>query len=83
MFPFIFERLFSTYLVMTHQLKYLGYKHAEDEIIQACLIKNEVIAYKKFSKPIDKLDEEDDKEKIVRNISNGLLSFFRMSCMKI
>lgn len=41
MFPFIFERLFSTFLSLNSEIKYLSYPYSKDEIYKLCLFERE------------------------------------------
>lgn len=54
--PFIFERLFSTYIIYNN-VKYLGYSHTKEEILAACIndIEREITI--KFGSCVDQLDK--------------------------
>lgn len=41
MFPFLFERLFSTYLSLNNNIKYLSYPYSDSELINSCFFDEE------------------------------------------
>lgn len=74
MFPFIFERLFSTYLSLNKNIKYLAYPRSGEEIIAACFDDRERHIYKAFGSLIDALDASDTNSKVLKELTGGLLS---------
>lgn len=74
LFPFIFERLFSTYLLLNPSIKHKGYKHTPEEIRNACINEQEKRIYNTFNQVIDRLDVENKQHNNIRAITNGLLS---------
>jgi hypothetical protein len=40
-FPFFFERLFSTFILLNKDIKYLAYPYSKDEIINSCFFDDE------------------------------------------
>lgn len=74
LFPFIFERLFSTFLLAQHDIKYLAYTHSTEEIKNACLNDMEWRVYNAFHQVIDTWDSTPSDKKIVFDAFDGLLN---------
>jgi len=71
-FPFIFERLFSTYLTLYPETKYLGYEHSDSQIEKACLNDAERKIYQSFGKLIDEMDSKNRNSNVLKKTTKGL-----------
>lgn len=71
LFPFLFERLFSTILSVNQNISYLAFPYSDDELFKSCFYEYEAIALKENKSLIDSLDDTND--------FNSLRSFFDQS----
>lgn len=55
-FPFIFERLFSTFISLRQDLRCLAYSHTENEIMDACNYQHERTAIREIKSIVDACD---------------------------
>jgi hypothetical protein len=74
LFPFIFERLFSTYLLTHVGIKYLAYKHTPEEIHQACINEYERELYICCGREVDEADEKKESTlELITKVSEPML----------
>jgi hypothetical protein len=72
-FPFIFERLFSTFISVRNDVRVLAYKHTREEIRTCCLHKCEWDTVYYFGEIIDEWDRMRSYNDDTRSIFRGLL----------
>ncbi|WP_447979731.1 hypothetical protein [Candidatus Nitrospira bockiana] len=71
--PFIFERLFSTYLQLNRGISGKAYDHTDDEVRMACLHQNEWDIVRYFKRVIDEWDAKGVYGPQERAVFAGLL----------
>lgn len=70
-FPFIFERLFSTFLILEKNISYLSYKHEIDEIRDCCNNDMERFIINEWTEIIDSMDNTNkDNEQYKKLFTN-------------
>ena len=72
LFPFIFERMFSTLLLLSNDISTCHYSHTGDEILSACLTKSERSTVEYFAGVVDTWDRKKTWGRFERNILTGL-----------
>lgn len=74
MYPFIFERLFTTYIKNQTDLKYLSYPHTPDEIVASCNSPAELAIYNNIHEIVDCWDLENNYNDERKAVFMSLLS---------
>lgn len=72
MFPFIFERLFSTFLSIHPEIRVIGYRHSVAEIEQCCLTDLEAYIIRTMRDVVDQWDLECEYSQERRQIFKAL-----------
>jgi hypothetical protein len=80
MFPFIFERMFSTFLLVNETISSRPYPHTRKEVLQACLHEGERRIVEGFSDIIDEWDRKKMYNDEQRTIFSGLVSLLDLTC---
>lgn len=80
-FPFIFERLFSTFLLLKNDIRSLPYAYSNEEIQDRCSNKLERFVVKEWAGMIDQWDadgrEDEEYKKIFANLQ-GMLKIYQL-----
>jgi len=74
LFPFLFERLFSTIISVNQNISYLAFPYSDEQLFKSCFYEYESLALKENKNFIDKLDKSKD--------FNSLRSFFDHSSLQ-
>ena len=72
LFPFIFERMFSTLLLLSNDISACHYSHTRNEILNACLTKAERSTVEHFADVVDTWDRKKTWGHFERNLLTGL-----------
>lgn len=78
-YPFVFERMFSTFLFVNNGFKCLPYPFQKDEIISRCANEMECLILKDWAGLIDVWDAQDRNDHEVRKIFANLENIQKMS----
>lgn len=77
-FPFVFERLFSTFISLRKDVCCLSYPHTENEVMAACNYPHERVAIREIKATIDAFDANEssyDQKKIFDVIAKVVLGY--------
>jgi hypothetical protein len=71
-YPFIFERMFTTYLVLHPEIRALAYRHSPEEVTRCCIQKYEDVVYQAMREEVDRWDREgvftEERRQILRDL---------------
>ena len=73
LYPFIFERIFSSYIKNQAGVRYLAYKHTDKEIMDSCNTPAERAIYKSINKVINSWDNDNTYTSERKSIFKALL----------
>ncbi|MGO9119988.1 MAG: hypothetical protein ACLQPD_20540 [Desulfomonilaceae bacterium] len=79
MFPFIFERMFSTFLLVNETMSSCPYPHTRKEIWRACRYEGERKIVEHFSDIIDEWDRKKMYDDERRTVFSGLVSLLHLT----
>ena len=74
MYPFIFERLFTTFIKNESSLSYLSYPHSQQEIVECCNTPAELAIYNNIHGLVDRWDSENTYNSERKTIFTALLA---------